>query len=187
MEMEERSALTAGGGALLDAPAGVAACWADGCGGGFGIGADMAERQRRAAVLSQAITSSVVDLQITPSRDLPNELPDLLVLVVFFVEYWFWLLIISHTLIVLIINFCPVSMQQEITFVNYCVQEHNDPSILNRHWNSRRTPLSSMAQLLQYRCTMDAARLQNRRKHIIKLNVMLQMRRATRIEERKKV
>ena len=43
--MEERSALTAGGGALLDAPAGVAAaCWADGCGGGFGIGAGMAER-----------------------------------------------------------------------------------------------------------------------------------------------
>ena len=77
-------------------------------------------------------------------------------------------------------------MQQEITFVNYCVQEHNDPSILNRHWNSRRTPLSSMAQLLQYRCTMDAARLQNRRKHIIKLNVMLQMGRKTRIEERKK-
>ncbi|XP_039793095.1 uncharacterized protein LOC120659104 [Panicum virgatum] len=34
MEMEERSALTAGG-ALLDAPAGVAACWADGCSGGF--------------------------------------------------------------------------------------------------------------------------------------------------------
>ena len=43
MEMEERSALTAGG-ALLDAPAGVAACRADGCGGGFGIGAGMAER-----------------------------------------------------------------------------------------------------------------------------------------------
>ena len=81
MEMEERSA---GAGALLDAPAGAAACWTDGRGGGFGIGADMAERQRRAAVLSQAITSSVVDLQITPSRDLPNELPDLLVLVVFF-------------------------------------------------------------------------------------------------------
>ena len=78
MEMEERSALTAGGGALLDAPAGVAACWADGCGDGFGIGAGMAD------VLSLAITSSVVDLQITPSRDLPNELPDLLVLVVFF-------------------------------------------------------------------------------------------------------
>jgi len=33
---------------------------------------------------------------------------------------------------------------------------------------------------------MDAARLQNRRKHIIKLNVMLQMRIKTRIEERKK-
>ena len=65
MEMEERSALTAGGGAVLDAPAGAAACWTDGCGGGFGTGADMAaERYRRAAVLSQAITSSVVDLQI---------------------------------------------------------------------------------------------------------------------------
>ena len=43
MEMEERSALTAGGGALLDSPAGAAACWTDGCGGGFGIGADMAK------------------------------------------------------------------------------------------------------------------------------------------------
>ena len=114
MEMEGRSA---GGGALLDAPAGAAACWTDGCGGGFGIGADMAECQRRATVLSQAITSSVVDLQITPSRDLPNELPDLLV-----VDY-------MHTLIVLVINFCPI-MQQEITFVNCCVQEHNDPKHL---------------------------------------------------------
>ena len=48
------------------------------------------------------------------------------------------------------------------------------------HWNSGRTPLSSMAQLLQYRCTVDAP-LQNRRKHIIKVNVMIQMRRKTRI------
>ena len=47
------------------------------------------------------------------------------------------------------------------------------------HWNSGRT-LSSMAQLLQYRCTVDAP-LQNRRKHIIKVNVMLQMRKKTRI------
>ena len=39
MEMEGRSA---GGGALLDAPAGAAAYWTDGCGGRFGIGADMA-------------------------------------------------------------------------------------------------------------------------------------------------
>jgi len=42
MEMEERSALTGGVGALLDAPAGAAAYWTDGCGGRFGIGADMA-------------------------------------------------------------------------------------------------------------------------------------------------
>jgi len=62
MEMEGRSA---GGGALLDVPAGAAACWTDGCGGGFGTGADMAaQRYRRAAGLSQAITSTVVDLQI---------------------------------------------------------------------------------------------------------------------------
>ena len=48
------------------------------------------------------------------------------------------------------------------------------------HWNSGRTPLSSMAQLLQYRCTVDAPH-QNHRKHIIKVNVMLQMRKKTRI------
>jgi len=53
------------------------------------------------------------------------------------------------------------------------------------HWNSGRTPLSSMAQLLQYRCTVDAP-LQNRRKNIIKVNVMLQMRKKTCIKERKK-
>ena len=81
-------------------------------------------------------------------------------------------------------------MQQEITFVNYCVQEHSDPKHLESSLELQKNT-TVMAQLLQYRCTitrkkkdrctMDAARLQNRRKHIIKVNVMLQMRKKTRI------
>ena len=67
--------------------------------------------------------------------------------------YWFWLLIISHTLIVLIINFCPISMQQEITFVNYCVQEHSDPKHLESSLELQKNT-TVMAQLLQYRCTI---------------------------------